>query len=135
MIKGIHRSAISTPKTSRLVDFYTKHRGFQVLRNDGRHKGADEFEDFVGLENSSTDVVMIRHGDSMIEFLQYALPVPAAGDPDRPMNDHGIPHICIYVADIESEYTRLEYAGMSPLTGLNSPPTGPNPPQPLLYLT
>jgi len=112
VICGIHHAAISTPNLQRLVDFYTSLFGFEVVMNGGWPKGADEMDDLVGLRGSSTDVAMIRLGNSMIELFQYASPEPAAGDPQRPVNDHGITHICINVKDLASEYPRLKAAGM-----------------------
>ena len=35
-----------------------------------------------------------------------------AGDPNRPVCDQGITHICLQVTDIDAEYARLSAAGM-----------------------
>ena len=112
MICGIHHAAISTPELRRCVDFYTKLFGFEVVSQSGWPKGTDDLDDLVGLESSSTDVAMLRLGTSMIEVFQFASPAPAPVDPARPVNDHGITHICIHVKDLPAEYERLSAAGM-----------------------
>jgi catechol 2,3-dioxygenase-like lactoylglutathione lyase family enzyme len=112
MICGIHHAAISTPDLQRCIDFYTNLLGFEVVMNGGWPKGTDELDDLVGLSESSTEVAMIRLGTSMIEVFQYASPQPAPVDSERPVNDHGITHICIHVKDLQAEYERLSAAGM-----------------------
>lgn len=61
---------------------------------------------------------MLRLGNAMVELFEYRSPRPATGDPERPVCDHGITHLCLDVTDIESEYQRLCAAGMR----FNSPP-------------
>ena len=50
---------------------------------------------------------MLRLGDTKIEVFQYENPVGKAQDPQRPVSDHGIIHLCLRVTDIQAEYTRL----------------------------
>jgi catechol 2,3-dioxygenase-like lactoylglutathione lyase family enzyme len=48
----------------------------------------------------------------MVELFEYRSPRPRPGDADRPVNDHGLTHLCIDVVDVDAEYERLEAAGM-----------------------
>jgi catechol 2,3-dioxygenase-like lactoylglutathione lyase family enzyme len=58
-------------------------------------------------------MVMLRAGNAMIELFQYETPPPKQGDPNRPVCDHGITHLCLDVTDLDAEYARLKAAGMT----------------------
>ena len=62
----------------------------------------------------------MKAGNAMFELFEYASPKPKEADPNRPVNDHGLTHICLDVTDLSSEYVRLKDAGMS----FNSEPLG-----------
>jgi catechol 2,3-dioxygenase-like lactoylglutathione lyase family enzyme len=55
---------------------------------------------------------MLRAGNIMLELFQYETPVPKPGHPVRPVCDHGITHVCLDVTDLDTEYERLQAAGM-----------------------
>ena len=55
---------------------------------------------------------MLRAGNACVELFQYETPRPKPGDPNRPVSDHGITHLCLQVQDIDAEYQRLKTAGM-----------------------
>jgi catechol 2,3-dioxygenase-like lactoylglutathione lyase family enzyme len=65
-----------------------------------------------GLRGSAARAVMLRLGDSYLEIFEYASPEPAPLDPDRPVCDHGITHVCLQVEDLHAEYGRMKAAGM-----------------------
>ncbi len=48
----------------------------------------------------------------LIEMFQFNDCNARAQDPDRPVIDHGITHICLAVQDLDHEYARLRDAGM-----------------------
>lgn len=39
----------------------------------------------------------------MVELFEFLSPAPRAGDPERPVCDHGITHICFDVRDLDAD--------------------------------
>ncbi len=112
MIHGINHVAISTPDIERLRAFYTDLLGFEEVFRLNWDVGHRELDAITGLRDSSARIVMLKCGNACIELFEYATPEPKAGDANRPVNDHGITHLCLEVSDIEAEHARLEAAGM-----------------------
>jgi predicted enzyme related to lactoylglutathione lyase len=63
-------------------------------------------------------MALLRTSNAFLELFEFANPIGKSGDPDRPVCDQGITHICLNVSDIDAEYTRLKEAGMR----FNCPP-------------
>lgn len=112
MIHGIDHTALSVPDMDRALEFYCGVLGFEVEMNAGWPSGAKPLDDLVGLRDSASKVAMIALGDTRIELFQYQNPVGKPQDPERPVSDHGIVHLCLRVSDIQAEYERLEAAGV-----------------------
>lgn len=112
MIHGIHHTAISTSDMQRALRFYRDLIGFQEEWSSTWEVGTAVVDKIVGLKDSSAQVVMLKLGDAHIELFQYATPHPKPGEPNRPVCDHGITHLCLRVTDIDTEYERLKGAGM-----------------------
>lgn len=115
MITGYHHTAISTPDIDRAVSFYCDHLGFTVLQDIGWPKGTKVADEIHDLRDSAVRSVMVGlpgGTDGRIEFFQYESPEPKPGDPNRPVCDHGITHLCVLTDDIEADYERLKKAGM-----------------------
>lgn len=112
MIHGIDHTALSVPDMDKAIEFYHGVLGFEVEMNAGWPSGAKILDDLVGLPNSASKVAMLRLGTTRIELFQYQNPQGMPQDPDRPVCDHGIIHICLSVSDIEDEYRRLSEAGV-----------------------
>jgi catechol 2,3-dioxygenase-like lactoylglutathione lyase family enzyme len=112
MILGIHHTAISTGDIERSLQFYRDLLGFKEVFSSKWDIGTEATDKIVGLKDSSARVVMLRAGNACVELFQYATPEPKRGDMNRPVCDHGITHLCLQVADIDAEYTRLKAAGM-----------------------
>lgn len=112
MIKGFHHAAISTPDLERCVRFYTEVIGGEVAWEFGWERNTPEADAVTGLRDSATKAAMLRIGETFLEVFEYSSPPPARRSGDRPVNDHGITHICLEVTDIHSEYARLRDAGM-----------------------
>ena len=112
MIKGFHHAAISTPDLERCIDFYTRIIGGEVAWTFGWPAGTPEADEVTGLENSEADAAMLKIGETFLEVFEFNSPdtPPRAGQ--RPVNLHGITHICLEVEDIQAEYERLKAAGM-----------------------
>ena len=118
MIHGIDHTALSVPDMDAAIDFYSGVLGFEVLMNFAWPSGAKPLDDLVGLPDSASKVAMLKLGDTKLEIFQYQNPVGKAQDPERPVSDHGIIHLCLAVSDIQQVYERLCDAGVR----FNSPP-------------
>ena len=112
MIKGFHHAAISTPDLKRCIEFYTGVIGGEVAWTFGWPAGTPEADDVTGLENSAAEAAMLKIGDTFLEVFQFSSPDPVKQNGERPVNKHGITHICLEVTDINAEYERLKSAGM-----------------------
>ncbi len=112
MIRGIHHTAISTPDLDRAIAFYRDLLGFEVLVNGAWPRGVESVDTLIGLKDSAARMTMLRKGNAMLELFQFESPAPVPGNPQRPVNDHGLTHICLDVTDLGSEYARLKDAGM-----------------------
>ena len=112
MIRGIHHTAISTPDLERALGFYRDLLGAEVVTDFEWPVGLDLADRLVGLQGSSARAVMLRLGNAMVELFEFRTPDQQSGDPDRPVCDHGITHICLDVTDLDAEYERLLAAGM-----------------------
>jgi glyoxylase I family protein len=111
MIRGIHHTAISTGNFDRLVSFYCDQLGATMVAPPGDLSG-EEFDAVVDLQDAKARVAMLRLGNAFIELFEYANPVGKQGDPNRPVSDHGLTHICFDVTDLPGEYERLKQAGV-----------------------
>jgi catechol 2,3-dioxygenase-like lactoylglutathione lyase family enzyme len=112
MIRGIHHTAISTGDLQRSLAFYCDLLGFEKVFEGGWPAGIEVADNITGLSGSSAQLAMLRAGNACIELFQYASPAPSPGNPNRPVCDHGITHICLDVTDVDAEYERLLAAGM-----------------------
>lgn len=121
MIHGIHHTAISTPDMERALGFYRDLLGMEVVF-DSSFTG-ETAEEIMALENVDVRIVMLGFDNARIELFEFASPAPAPGDPNRPVCDNGITHVCLQVTDIDSEYQRLVDAGVT----FHCPPTGVGP--------
>lgn len=118
MIRGFHHASITTRDIGRLTEFYRDLLGFEVVLEtawDGGNPGADAI---YGLSDTAVRMVMLRTANAALELFEFVRPQGRASDPDRPVSDAGITHICLAVTDIETEYARLSAAGMR----FNCPP-------------
>ena len=112
MIHGIHHTAISTADIERSLRFYRDLLGFEEVFKLNWEVGTEALDAITGLEDSSARVVMLKAGNACVELFEYSTPIPAPGNENRPVCDHGITHLCLQVTDIEAEYDRLKAAGM-----------------------
>jgi len=112
MIKGFHHAAISTADLSRCIDFYTNVIGGEVAWTFGWESGSAEADLVTGLANSAANAAMLKIGATFLEVFEFSSPPEPEQQGTRPVNKHGITHICLEVVDIEGEYQRLKAAGM-----------------------
>jgi catechol 2,3-dioxygenase-like lactoylglutathione lyase family enzyme len=117
MIRGVHHSSISTPNLERLLAFYRDLVGIEVLfvtTFDG-----PEIEAITALPGAKGKVAMLCAANVHIELFEYASPDAAPHVPNRPVNNHGLTHLCFDVVDLPAEYERLKAAGVE----FHCPPT------------
>jgi len=115
MIERMHHSAISTPDLERALSFYRDLLGFEVVSDQTWEKGTPasaNAERIMALEGVATRAVMLQLGGTLLEVFEFASPTPAGSEPERPVCDHGLTHICLQVSDLDAEWKRLERAGM-----------------------
>jgi catechol 2,3-dioxygenase-like lactoylglutathione lyase family enzyme len=111
-ILGFHHVAISTPDIDRLTTFYCDLFGFERVFDLEWPKGTTAIDEMMALEDTAAKAVMLRTGNSFIEFFEFSSPPPASQLEDRPVNKHGITHLCIAVDDAVAECARLEAMGL-----------------------
>ena len=121
MIRGVHHTSISTPDMDRALAFYRDLVGVEVLFEvpfDG-----EAIEAITELPGAKGRVAMLRAANVHIELFEYAAPESApnvtSGDGPRPVNNHGLTHLCFDVVDLPAEYERLKAAGVK----FHCPPT------------
>jgi glyoxylase I family protein len=112
MLLGLHHIAISTPDAERMLAFYRDQLGFEVVFDGGWQSGEARADSVLGLRGSSGRQLLLRIGNAYLELFQFDTPQPRAGDPDRPVCDHGLTHLCIDVDDLDDTYARLAEAGV-----------------------
>lgn len=110
MIKGLHHAAISVQDLDRSIEFYCGLLGMHVEAQGPF--GGDVMDRITGLSGARGRSAMLRAGDLRLEVFEFSSPVPVPCTSVRPVNDHGISHFCIVVADLQSEYERLRSAGV-----------------------
>lgn len=118
MIVGLHHTSITTSDLDRLSAFYRDQFRFEIVLETAWDGGNPTADTIFGLTGTAVRMVMMRTANAFLELFEFAHPVGAAGDPQRPVCDQGITHICIAVTDIDAEYDRLCAAGMR----FHSPP-------------
>lgn len=112
MIRGIHHATVSTGDLDRALRFYRDLLGFEVAHTISWESGVAVADRLTGLEDSAATLVMLRAGNAYVELVHYEHPDPRPGDPERPVCDHGITHICFDVSNVDEEYNRLKDAGV-----------------------
>ena len=108
-----HHTAISTGNLDRAVAFYRDLFGFTVATAFSWPAGSEVTDQIMNLTGSAGRAAMLRKDNAMIELFEFSSPPPQPGNPHRPVCDHGLTHICFHVADITTEYERLQAAGMT----------------------
>jgi catechol 2,3-dioxygenase-like lactoylglutathione lyase family enzyme len=110
MINGVHHTSISTGDLDRLIAFYGDLLGGDIVV-DVELEGP-EIEAVTALKGVKTRAVMVQFNNLHVELFEYAEPEPAPHVPNRPVNNHGLTHICFDVTDVQGEYERLSAAGV-----------------------
>ncbi len=113
MILGVHHSAISVPDIAKAKEFYCDALGFEPVMEAELPSGLKMMDDAMGLEDSSCKLAMLKKGNSCIELFEFNSPDTPEADVERPVNKHGITHICLVADDYQADYEHLEKAGVA----------------------
>lgn len=111
LIYGLHHVGIAVMNPSAMLGFYRDLLGFEVVA-EGSWDASARNDALTGLNGSAARYFVLRRGHTYIELFAYSAPPPEPGDPDRPVCNAGITHLCLAVDDIEKEYSRLSSAGV-----------------------
>ena len=123
MILGVHHPALSVPDMDQALEFYCGVLGFETAMEAGWPSGVTPMDEAMALEDSACKIAMIKKGNSCIELFEFTGDNVPAGDVDRPVNKHGITHICLAASEFEKDFIFLEEAGVV----FNTEPNGAAP--------
>lgn len=122
MIVGVHHVSISVTAMASMLAFYRDLLGFAVVHDSEWQPGNARIDAMVGLQGSAARVVMLRAANIYVELFEYRSPKGRQGNPNRPVCDAGLTHLCLVTDDIEAEYDRLRNAGLR----FHAPPGAPS---------
>lgn len=112
MILGLHHIGIATIDLEAMLGFYRDLLGFEIVAEGEWQPGSVRHDALTALTGSAARYRVLRKGHTYLELFAYSAPTPTPGDPDRPVCDAGLTHLCLAVDDIEAEYARLRAAGV-----------------------
>jgi glyoxylase I family protein len=112
MIEDIDHAALSVPSLEQALAFYCDVLGFRVEVRSDWDAGTELSDSVLGQKDTAAKSALLRVGNSRIELFEYQSPRPAIQNPQRPVWDHGITHLCFNVRDIHAEHERLLAAGV-----------------------
>jgi glyoxylase I family protein len=124
MILGVHHPALSVPSLEAALDFYCGKLGFEPVMNAEIPSGIPPLDEAFGLEDAGCKVAIIKRGNSAIELFEFTAADTPKAIPNRPVNQHGITHICLAADDYEKDYAFLQEAGVVFNTGPNGESPG-----------
>lgn len=115
MIQGVNHVAISVPDLGKAIQFYCDLLGFRKVEQaswTSTSAMSEAAEQLMGIPGTAADAAHLRGSNMLIELFQFRDCNARPQDPDRPVVDHGITHICLAVQDLDREFERLRAAGM-----------------------
>jgi catechol 2,3-dioxygenase-like lactoylglutathione lyase family enzyme len=110
-IHALNHVGLSSPDLPRLVAFYRDALGCAEVAAFSWPVGNTAADEGLGLVDSSADVAILNAGNIYLELFRFHTPEPAPQDPDRPVWDEGITHLCLEVTGIDTVLARLLDAG------------------------
>jgi len=123
MILGVHHPALSVPSLEQALDFYCGKLGFETVMSAEIPPGIPPLNQAFGLDDAGCKVAIIKRGNSCIELFEFQAEDTPTADVNRPVNKHGITHICLGGDDYENDYAFLKDAGVV----FNTGPQGESP--------
>jgi glyoxylase I family protein len=123
VILGVHHPAISVPDMDAALAFYRDKLGFEPVMEIELPGGIEMMSRAFDLEEAGYKVAMLRKGNSCIELFEFTGDNVPAADTKRPVDKHGITHICLAASDYAKDYAELQEAGVV----FNTEPNGAAP--------
>ena len=123
MILGVHHPALSVPDMEKALAFYRDKLGFESVMTAEMPSGVPFLNEAFGVPDAGCKVVILKRGNSCIELFEFQAADTPTGDEARPVNQHGITHICLAADDYEKDYAFLSDAGVV----FNTAPNGESP--------
>jgi len=120
VILGVHHPAISVPDIEEALVFYRDKLGFESVMDIELPGGIEVMNRAFDLDDAGYKVAMLRKGNSCLELFEFTGEGVPAADPNRPVNKHGITHICLAASEFEKDLEVLREAGVV----FNSEPNG-----------
>ena len=124
---GIHHASFTVSDLERTVAFYEGVVGMRLLgrkHRSGPDLGTALMGHAAGSESAAAEILIadMALGEARVEFIQYVAPPgrPSLADPSIV----GSAHIALLTDDIETEFRRLEEAGVrfhTPVRTVNDP--------------
>jgi glyoxylase I family protein len=112
MIRGVHHVGINVRDFDRMLEFYQKAFGFEIVGEEFQWKEMPILDQLIDVQGSAARTIMLRSGSCYIELFEYSAPEPKSTRPLDPQ-DKGYTHMCVDVTDIDYEYERLKSLGMT----------------------
>ena len=112
MLRGLHRTVVSTPDLDRALHFYRDLLGLTVLTKGSWEAGWESADTLLGRPGTTGQWVMLSAGNSNLELVQYGNVRPRPQQEAQHAGDHGIARICFEVEDIHVIYRHLLDAGV-----------------------
>ena len=112
MLRGLHRTVISTPDLDRALHFYRDLMGLTVLTKGRWDAGWESADRLIGRHGTAARWVMLSAGNTNLEIVQYEVAESPVLDSARPVSDPGISRVCFEVIDIHVMYKNLRDAGV-----------------------
>ena len=112
MLRGLHRTVISTPDLDRALEFYRDLIGLTLVTKGRWDVGWESADTITNLEGTAARWVMLSAGNTHLEIIEYESPLPVGPDTERPVNHYGITRIGFEVTGIHGMYKRLLAAGV-----------------------
>jgi catechol 2,3-dioxygenase-like lactoylglutathione lyase family enzyme len=112
MLRGLHRTVVSTPDLDRSMRFYRDLLGLTVITKGNWDAGWESADTLLGRPGTAAQWVMLSAGNANLEIVQYGEVQPRPQQEAWGASDHGISRICFEVEEIHVIYRRLLEAGV-----------------------
>jgi glyoxylase I family protein len=111
MIRGIHHVAVHVRDLDRMIDFYARAFGFELVGDQFAWTDEPVLDRLLDVPNSAARGAMLSAGTCYLEMFQFTAPDGDARARDP--QDKGYTHFCVDATDIEAEVERLKALGMT----------------------
>lgn len=118
-VLGINHIGLSVTNLDRMLDFYLKSTGFELLR---RHKisGSQDADTLFGRENVALEMAIIKAPNMLLELIEFEHNKSAVVT-QMPAKGPGMTHTCFQSPSSDSGWDKFMKAGASPLSRGGAP--------------